>query len=247
MVEQALVVESNLLSRRQLVKELSDFRAAKQIVEAQSVNDGLVLLGQLQVDGCFLGPKLSRDRAIEFIHEGRKVSANRRCAFLVVLDEETGDGSDYKLAGADDVLRSPFHAESISSVIERFQSISKLRTSETESVGPRLSISEDSLATAQGIDLECSSVLRRLAAQIQDVAGAISTRTLSIQTDGSPTPAAREALRIAFEAAFPPQSGVREIGNPHNTFVNAIISWFSERTSQQNTACLSNLRRRIQS
>ena len=246
-MEQALVVESNLLSRKQLVKELSDFRAAKQIVEAQSVSDGLVLLGQLQVDGCFLGPKLSRDCAIEFIHEGRKVSVNRRCAFLIVLDEGTSDTSDYKLAGADDVLRAPFHAESISSVIERFRGISKVRTAEAESVGNLMSISEDSVAAARGIDLECSSVLRRLAAQIQDVAGAISTRTLSIQTDGSPTPAVREALRIAFEAAFPPHSGVREIGNPQNTFVNAVISWFSERTSQQNAACLANLRRRIQS
>lgn len=251
MVERALIVDSRFGSRKELLRELSDSGTVRNVQEAISVGDGLHHLESSVVEACIVGPTVSKVLAGDFIREGRAITQNRSCAFIVVCDE-TNKNSDYFLrVGADAIAAKPYERISFTDVVNRAIIASKERTE-----GHRVPLARDAIVEVLNAQKELGSVcvemegcvseiLREASQGLRSVAASLADGHLQIRPNGLPSLATRDAIRQVFLKALGPSEDVTAPDSFNAHFVNSLVDWFVERVDTEHNSATKRLKSKL--
>ena len=105
-----VVIDARHGSRVDIVKDIKSSALFEEVVEAQSLRNGLQLLDLQNVDVLILGPSVSPTKAAEFIQRGKQSVSSRDCAFIATIrasDTAKNAAEDLYKAGAHAVISRP--------------------------------------------------------------------------------------------------------------------------------------------
>lgn len=248
---EALVVESRFASRRALIADLRESSFASEITEAKSVLDGFRILQTRNIDACILGPALSRDVAVEFVNQARFETKNRACAFIAVLEPSAKSLAGLRAAGVDGTITTPYTTRSFSQICSAATEAAKRRACRPRSViwANAIELPNEELVarlTAREEEPKTLDVaLFRASDALLEISERISRGELKLQRTGHPSLAAADAIRLAFESAFPYDSTVRESGSDDNAFVSSLVQWLLSLIDQPFVCATEELRRSL--
>ena len=92
---------------------------------------------------------------------------------------------------------------------------------------------------------ELSHIIEKLSDQLELLARELSRGRLKLKSNGQPSLATIDALRLAIESAFPSTSTASKIGTEDHRFVSAVVEWFIERIGTDRKHAADNLRKRL--
>lgn len=238
----AIIVESNLINRRQLAEELRESGSAA-VLEALSCEHGLQLLGAVRlVDTCLVGPRLRVPAATQFLRSGQKIVAGRStpCSFFALVPEFSPIDHRKALrdAGATGILAGTVGDSRFQELVRRAVTREIVSFADdlglTETVTRTISVDrlQDGPFIPENHHYTVASmhdVLLQLASRFETLAGHIDGGRFQVRKNGVPSLATADAIRVTLEAAFPLASDVRQIGSPGHHFIDAIVRWFEQR------------------
>jgi DNA-binding phage protein len=232
MVAQGLVVDSRFTSRKKIVAHMQESGMVAEVIEAQSVGDGLNAIGSKPFLTCLVGPSLSESVAVDFVTKARVVSVSKECAFVAVLEEGSKASEALMRAGCDGTLQQPFERKTFTYIVKRaVLNATKLNPHKAQfdnlQLINTLNIASHSLVKAhQQDEATLPAVLHSAANGLRQVARNIALGRLVLKKDGTPTLATRDAVRLALELALP-SSDETHIGTPNHFFISALVQYLS--------------------
>ncbi len=219
MIERAIVVESNLVSRRDIARDLQTHEIAGSVLEAESVPDGLQHIQMNSFGVCVLGPALQTQTIKNFITQGRVASKSPHCAF-VRLTREVNDDSELP-ALLDDTLVYPYDPTSLKQSITRA----------VESRLPNFGVQKFDVHNLRQANAPLPDTLESLAIEIRGLARALTTGQLTLNASGEPSAAALYAFRRALERAFPERNQHGDLPIDVKAFLNLALDWMKNRVT----------------
>lgn len=93
-LDQCVVVDSRLSSRRQLLQGIKDCGLFLTVKEAESLEHGIEVVRYSETDACVFGPALSEQSIKEFIAIVEQGPASKDCAFIRATTDETVTDTD---------------------------------------------------------------------------------------------------------------------------------------------------------
>lgn len=227
LLQSGLVVDSNFASRKELLVDVQASGLVGNVIEAKSIGDGLHSLKLGDVDACFIGPSLSKIKKLEFLKRGTALVRYTPCTFIAVLKDTTILPSDLIEAGAHGILKKPYTTDRFSAIV-------------------RQAVSQSQAIEGTGTSMpKLSHVLEQAASGLRDVMQNIESGRLVIHSDGTPSLATRDAIRLVFEETLAHDSGVRKFGSTDHFFVTGIIDWFTEQVHMSARDATDSLRKRL--
>ena len=248
---QALVIESNFSSRKEMVSALKETNFTSRIREALSVNDGLSLLAKGESDVCLLGPALSVERSIFFLNESRKINLLKPCGFIAVTSDKIDEAQRTSLivAGADVTTTRPLSPQTFTEIVKEAVKLSRTRppvgdfsTMPLAQQIEKLFVPDASPGPPQVV---LSTALGDLAARFQYLAEEFAHGRLKMNATGEPSLAGKDALRLVIESTFPVDAEVGSIGSSDHFFITVLVEWFAERTQMSSKKASDSLRRKL--
>jgi hypothetical protein len=237
LVNGGLVVDASFRSRRRLMTDLHESGIVKELVEAQSVGNGLELLISRLLSLCVIGPTLTPQSAVEFVTRGRQVTAGKECAFVAVVSENSAAAEALAGAGAAQLLTFPYEPTDFRAAI-----LDSLELSRQEAADYRPPLVEPAIALPDSL----AGILIRAAREFRTIALEIERGGLKLTAGGEPTLSTREAIRRVIERAVDSHGFDSQVrGSFENFFVSAAVNWFVERAHSSERSCTENLRRRL--
>ncbi len=240
-ITSGLVVDSSLVSRRQLVYDLREHGLVGDVVEAQSVNNGLDTLISKPLDLCIMGPSLSELSSVDFVTRGKLV-APKSCAFVAVVRKNRVPSQSLCEAGADALIEYPYTKQTLTSVVtETIQTVRALCPAGSQPNEADL----QALLLSQAIETLPVSLIRT-ARRIKIIAADITQDKLSLAANGDPSPTIKTALEHALESALCIDTEeAKTVGSFEHNFVKALVEWFTDRVHYSERVCNEKLRRRL--
>jgi DNA-binding NarL/FixJ family response regulator len=246
---EALVVESKFSSRREIMSALHEAQLVSNVREALSVADGLSILRRGSTDVCFIGPALTLERSVEFLREKSKLPLSRPCAAIAVMEDENDPAlaTSFLIAGADATFGRRADRGRFSEIV-RAAVLQARSAAADSSLSRHIEKSFVSAASAHREDFSrggLSGTLHALAARFRSLAGDFESGHLRISLDGRPSLAGQDAIRLAFESAFPPQQSVQDIGSADHFFITLMVEWMISRTHSREADATKELRQNL--
>ena len=105
-----VVIDARHGSRVEIVKDIKSSTLFEEVIEAQSLRNGLQLLDLQNVDALILGPSVSPAKAAAFIERGKQSVSSSDCAFIATVNFSDGAEAAAKelyAAGAHAVIIRP--------------------------------------------------------------------------------------------------------------------------------------------
>ncbi len=105
-----VVIDARHGSRVEIVKDIKSSTLFEEVIEAQSLRNGLQLLDLQNVDALILGPSVSPVKAAAFIERGKQSVSSSDCAFIATINAAEGAEAAAKglyAAGAHAVIIRP--------------------------------------------------------------------------------------------------------------------------------------------
>lgn len=245
-IDRGLVVDASFSSRRQLIHDLRSTGIASDVIEAPSVRDGMDILVSKIFDLCLIGPTLSENSAIDLIKHGKEISAERKCAFVAIVNQ-TGTSAPKLLdAGADGAIERPYTTNTFSQIVREAVQVAKA-SAQTVYQAPYV---ERPTAVPRPLKIEAlpnlSSVIFNAAQGLRGIARDITCGKLKLTSSGDPTLVTREAIRKVFESALCLENYQAQLpGTFEYFFVSSLVDWFTERIHRSERASTDHLRRKL--
>jgi hypothetical protein len=85
-LQRALLVDSRHASRFEVAKDLRGVALFETVIEAPSLNDAHVMLQCQEVDVCFFGPSISKERCVKMVEAAKKSAISKECAYIAILN-----------------------------------------------------------------------------------------------------------------------------------------------------------------
>ena len=226
MVENALVVESNLTSRHQIAKDLQSHGIVREVVEADSVQGALTELQTRPYGACVIGPLLNIKTARHFVAQGRLTSVSPHVAFIRLIASTEADSATV----FDDRVQIPYEPQALRSTIER--AVEKLLTASPSDAVPA---QDSSLAEA----------LQSLAIEIRGISRALTSGQLKLTRTGEPSTATLYALRKTLERAFGERNQEGDLPTDVKNFVNLSLDWLHAKVRGSDRDTLARIANQV--
>ncbi|MFN8389798.1 MAG: hypothetical protein U0136_05875 [Bdellovibrionota bacterium] len=247
---ETLVVESNFSSRKEIVSALVEGQLPGRIREALSLDDGLRLIERGTIDACILGPALTLDRKVEFLRAKSKLPLTKPCAVIAIAEDDQDESllASLTIAGADATCGKKTPHKRFTEIVQS----ATLRARESKGIGADLrsmverSFVSSTLSERRAYDSAAlAQVLDELSNRLLGLADDFSHGRLKLSANGKPSLAGQDALRLAFESAFPSNASVEAIGTADNFFVTVLVEWLVERTQVSAREATESLRAKL--
>lgn len=232
---QALVVESRLISRKTIAQELSSSGLVRKVLEAESYRDAVSKLGQYSFDLCCLGPSLSEQVVKKFISAGTSMPRLQGCAFIAITSPGMECPDLLVETGTVATITTPLTTRRFSEIVKKAVSDVRARC-DRERKGTPL---------PQNIrpQYTLSHLLQDAANGLKKVAHDITDGRLQLTPDGKPSLATQDAIRLALERPIGPS--LPQTDTVGDLFVSFLVTWFVERTTVPEDIATERLRRRL--
>lgn len=102
-----VLIDARHSSRTEVIKDIKASELFEVITEAGSIDHGLDIIRHQPVDACLLGPTISPARLADFLRVGRAQTFAKDCAFIVMVEKDTGTHEDLLAAGAHGLVQRP--------------------------------------------------------------------------------------------------------------------------------------------
>ena len=102
-----VVIDARHGSRQQILKDLKSSGLFEVVTEAKSLDDGIRILSNHEVDACLLGPSVTPARAGDFIQRSGQSIYSPDCAFVAILPEDSTHEAELTASGAHGVVTWP--------------------------------------------------------------------------------------------------------------------------------------------
>jgi hypothetical protein len=237
-MQRSLIVESHYAARRMLVADLSNFDVAGEIVEAESIRDGLAKIRSSIIDACFIGPRLKPKSATDFVIRAKRLSQNQACAFIACESEQTDDPFIGRLHSLTDaVIEQPYTRTSFTQIVERAVVQAQSRIEE-------ISIDRWSGKIGDDYQPELSDVVGNLAVELRGIARALTGQQLTLEQDGLPSANTDYALRKALERALSDTTR-SALNEDDKKFIDAVSFWIKDRAHMPREEAIRQLHKRL--
>jgi len=250
-----LIVESRFSVRKELLAELSGTKLLSSITEAQSFSDGLQKLQDFEVDACVLGPSLDLNLSEHFLRQSTALTRKRECAFVKVFNQPATAEELARLteAGLHGALHKPYESRSFSEMVQRAIQQAQLNGAPLQDVAMQaLESTIESLADAQRDLLRIAeqptftATVESLTAKLRTVIAGLAKGNFSLQRDGRPSLATKDALRLAVESSLMPhRPGGESWEKIDQRFASVVVEWFVDRITMSHQTATANLRNNL--
>lgn len=109
-LEKCMIVESRFLVRQEIVNSIKSSSLFDNVLEAQSLSDGIEKIKTINLDACFVGSSVTPNNAESFLGKAAKASISEDCSFIVVVNEENKEAAKY-ISNAHGVIDWPCNRE----------------------------------------------------------------------------------------------------------------------------------------
>jgi hypothetical protein len=219
MIARALVIESHLSSRRELVRDIAELHLAEDVIEADSVRDALSRLATDPLHACVLGPRLQPSTALGLVAEAKSFSIQKNCAFLAVASNKNNIADSALGQLVDGTIGYPYSKSTFSEIvrgaIERAQHIHS---------GP---------SSQQVASIDCdllSDALSALASDLHRISKKITSGTFRTDRSGAPSAEISHEIRRVLERLPLTRTESGKLSGSDDFFVRSVAAWFSDRT-----------------
>lgn len=237
-----ILLESRYSVRGELLEALNSSALFSEVVEAQSLRDGLHELSANEYDACILGTTVSRPKAVQFVNEAAQISRSRKCAFITLVSE--GDesvvmpventGMTYQ------ALRWPASPEKLSEGI-----VIAVKRAEDPSKWTEVRLSADKPEDNK-FEERMFAVLSSEIIDLGEIVDRVRTGELTLDDKRRPSPEARLAIHNVVINIFGDHIVSQKMLDFKKYFEGALILWFVELVSYSVPFATGNLRRRLQ-
>lgn len=106
-----IVIDARHSSRVDIVKDLKTILLFDQVLEGQSLRDGMSALELEAIDVCFLGPSVTVENSLKFLKRAKDSARSKDCSFIAILNrDDAGFEESEKLlldAGVHGIVKRP--------------------------------------------------------------------------------------------------------------------------------------------
>ncbi|OVE80308.1 hypothetical protein BVY02_00580 [bacterium J17] len=254
------VVDSRYSSRKKVVEDLVSSGLFKQVLEAESLANGIVLLTQNDIDVCVIGPSVSYDKVRRFLRRARKVSSGS--AFVVVSRANTNRAAAFVESGAHNVIEASYTPEELQASIVR--SVVKANSgsvwvkvlSQQKGSSSKRDVLSDveipstspvSLPEVVKVDkLALTALFKRTIPSLKTIADGYRANKYKLEPSNQPSSKSLDAITTLVAELVEGQAMAKAQKEGVVTFLEAaILKWFVKLALDSEKAATDDLRRQL--